>query len=129
MNAQQVKKNLDFTAIILNQPCDWNQQSEQLVFIERKDTERNRHVKEVLLIFLMILVRKGSTPIYIGKYLFKVDYIHVHLLRQQVVDWIVPHDSADFHRVTELLDSPWDNPRRVHGTATPVNNLTLNNIL
>ena len=47
MNAQQVKKNLDFTAIILNQPCDWNQQSEQLVFIERKDTERNRHVKEV----------------------------------------------------------------------------------
>ena len=51
MNAQQVKKNLDFTAIILNQPCDWNQQSEQLVFIERKDTERNRPGKEVLTIF------------------------------------------------------------------------------
>ena len=31
----------------MNQPCDQNQQSEQIVFIERKDTERNRHGKEV----------------------------------------------------------------------------------
>ena len=38
---------MNFTAIILNQPCDQNQQSEQIVFIERKVTERNRHGKEL----------------------------------------------------------------------------------
>ena len=29
------------------QPCDRNQQSEQIIFTEKKDTERNRHGKEV----------------------------------------------------------------------------------
>jgi hypothetical protein len=46
-----MKINLDVTAIILNQPCDRNQQSEQIAFIERKDTERNRHGKEEFTIF------------------------------------------------------------------------------
>ena len=34
----------------IEQPCDRNQQSEQIAFIERKDTERNRHEKEVFTI-------------------------------------------------------------------------------
>ena len=57
VNSQQVKKNLDFTAIILNQPCDWNQYSEEIVFTEKKIQKETDMENKCLLIFLMISVR------------------------------------------------------------------------
>ena len=51
------KTDLDFTAIIFNQPCDWNQHSEQIVFTEKKIQKETDMEKKCLLIFLMISVR------------------------------------------------------------------------